>query len=513
MAQKGNSQAEVTAFLSGRGALEEGAVAEVVETHGALVFLTQDTAYKMKRAVRYGYLDYSTPRLRREMLARELELNKGFAPGIYRDLVPVTRNGAGALAVGGKGAQVEWLLRMRRFAASDEMSNIAARGDLTADMARDMGVAIASYHAASPRREADGAALIEGVIQQMQAAFADMEAEFGAARIAALGAGLRRQFEAAAPILRARAEAGHVRRCHGDLHLRNIVLMNGVPTPFDALEFDERLGTCDTLYDLAFLLMDMMQRGLMQAANQTLNSYIDTDCAFDPVGLRALPLFLGLRAAIRAMVGIQAYRLHPEDRTAHCAAESYLDLALSCLAPARPRLVAVGGLSGTGKTTIARAVAHRLAPAPGARHLRSDVERKRMFGVAALDPLPDDAYAPEVGGRVYARLRAEAGRYLGAGISVIMDATHLSPEDRAACEGVAAGVRFDGIWLEGRLDTLKSRVDARRNDASDADAGVLAKMATRDVGVVTWARLRCDGPAAEVAARVWDRLAATPPED
>ncbi|MFX0545962.1 AAA family ATPase [Roseovarius sp. S1116L3] len=507
MAQDGKSQAEVTAFLSSRGALEAGAVAEVIETHGALVFLTQDTAYKMKRAVRYDYLDYSTPDLRRQMLARELELNKGFAPSIYRDLVPVTRDSAGALAVGGDGAPVDWLLRMRRFPASDEMSNVAARGDLTGEMAREMGAAIARYHAASPQREVDGAGLIEGVMRQMQAAFADMKVEFGAARISALDAGLRRQFEAAAPILRARAEAGHVRRCHGDLHLRNIVLMDGVPTPFDALEFDEQLGTCDTLYDLAFLLMDMMQRGLMQAANQTLNSYIDTDSAFDPAGLRALPLFLGLRAAIRAMVGIQAYRLHPEDRAAHSAAEAYLDLALSCLDPVPPRLVAIGGLSGTGKTTIARAVTHRLAPPPGARHLRSDVERKRMFGVPALEPLPDEAYAPEVGARVYARLRAEAENYLAAGMSVIMDATHLNPEDRAAYEAVAAGLCFDGIWLEGGLDTLRGRVEARRNDASDADARVLAEMATRDVGAVTWVRVRCDGPAAKVAERVWDRLA------
>ncbi len=495
------SQDDVIAFLAGPDAF--GETSELVETHCALVFLTKTTAYKLKRAVKYDYLDYSTRDIRHKMLIREIELNKPTAPSIYRDVIPVTLESDGRLALRGEGEPIEWLLRMTRFPASDELAQIADNGGLTDPVAFEMGAAVAQYHKGIPQREANGAALIHEIMDELTSAFVGMNAELGYAKVSQFATDVHRAFDGVTDLLLRRTQDGKVRRCHGDLHLRNLVMIDGVPTPFDALEFDERLGTCDVLYDLAFLLMDLIHRGLPHAANLVLNGYVQMSQEFDPAALRTFPLFLSIRAAIRAMVEVQGSRLQPDNTAQRADGLAYLDQALGYLDPLAPRLLIIGGLSGTGKTTIARAIAHQLGPAPGAIHLRSDVLRKQIFATDPLTHLPAEAYQPEVTAKVYAKMRGVARDCLMAGHSVILDATYLSESERDASEAVArtVGCAFTGIWLQGDMDVLTERVLARENDASDADVSVLRDMAQRDLGDITWNHVSCDGSTSETVSR------------
>lgn len=487
---------------------------EVIETHAALVFLCGSQAYKIKRAVTYDYLDYSTLEKRRAALERELELNAPAAPMIYRDLMAVRRTGDGALVLGGDGDPVEWVLRMNRFRTEDELIHVAERGELDDGVAAALGATIASYHAAAPQRpDQAGSILIRHILGELRREFADMEDILPASELASFHAAAARMQERRAGLLDARTPDGHVRRCHGDLHLRNIVLIDGSPVLFDALEFDEELGTCDVLYDLAFLLMDLRHRGHPDAACSVHAAYLreaGSDAHYS--GLAALPLFLAVRAAISAMVAVQTARARGTDDGRGSDARKYLRDAVACLSPPRPRLVAIGGLSGTGKTTLARSLAPELGPAPGAVHLRSDLIRKALHGVDPLTRLPGDAYTAEAGARVYQRLEDLARRTLGAGHGAVVDASFLVAGERAAIEHAARelGLPFAGLWLKADTETLFSRVDRRRGDASDADVRVVAGQLRRETGSIRWNRIDASGSAVETleAARAALRSAA-----
>jgi predicted kinase len=303
------------------------------------------------------------------------------------------------------------------------------------------------------------------------------------------------------PLLLARERAGLVRRCHGDLHLGNIVLVGDHPVLFDAIEFDDRIATGDVLYDLAFLLMDLIERGLRLQANIVLNRYLtETQRIHDFDALAALPLFMSVRAAIRAKVtaarlrqaGLQAELTHgPRD---------YAALAQELLTPAKPRLIAVGGLSGTGKSLLARALAPRLPPLPGAVVLRSDVERKALFGVRETDRLPETAYAVDTTTRVYAALADKARRVVSAGHSVIVDAVFAQPGERDAIAKVAPS-SFDGLFLTASLDTRVARIGVRSGDPSDADTIVARKQEDFDLGHIRWTKVDASGTPEETLIR------------
>ncbi len=490
-----------------------GAAPEHVQTHGAHVFLTGDEAWKIKRAVKYDYMDFSTLELRETMLRRELDLNRPAAPDIYLDVVPVTRD-AGGLALDGDGEVAEWVLRMRRFPTENELSAIAERGGLTEALAEELGRSVAQYHRQAPGRDGDGAAMMKAIVDELTHAFCDMTGDLGVAPVQDFDTKVHAAFDKVAPLLTARSDAGQLKRCHGDLHLRNLVLVDGRPVPFDALEFDEVLGTCDVLYDLAFLVMDLLHRDLTQAATLTLGAWLfDADGAQDD-GLAALPFFLGIRAAIRAMVDVQTGRAAHHEAEADADARIYLSQALDYLAPPPPRLVAVGGASGTGKTTLARRLAPGLGAAPGAVHLRSDLERKRLAGVDPLTRLPSSAYTPQATAAVYDRLLKRGETLLKAGQSVILDATYMTGADRAAAKALAdrLGVPFTGLWLDAPQETLEARVSARQGDASDADARVVARQLSNDPGPIDWTRLQAGGAMDRLAQTARAVLDGAPPD-
>ena len=258
-----------------------------------------------------------------------------------------------------------------------------------------------------------------------------------------------------------------MRRGHGDLHLRNVALIDGKPVLFDAIEFDPLIASGDVLYDLAFLLMDLVDRKFDRAANIVFNRYLLAAGMEEQLdALAALPFFLALRATIRARVALDKRKLvEGEERaTAEDEARDYRTLAAHLIAPPKPRLVAIGGLSGTGKSALAASLAPFLLPAPGAVHLRSDIERKRLFGVGETERLPEAAYSQDVTARVYARLLDLARRTLRAGHSAIVDAVHARPQEREAIESVAKAGR-------GEVRRYLARGGARYAHGSRGRAG------------------------------------------
>lgn len=474
------------------GIVPDVASVECCETHGARVFLAGNEAWKVKRPVRLAYLDFSTREQRRKAILREYEINAPHAPDIYLGVAAITRTPTGGLEIDGRGEPVEWALRMRRFAEDDVLSNLAAKGPFPPALGTELADAVAAYHAAAViETRGDSTAGLRAVGESIAQSLAAAPPHAVQASIPAFRHETAAALDHLAPRLGERRRAGHVRRCHGDMHLGNVVLWQGHPVLFDAIEFDEALATIDTLYDLAFLLMDLDFRHQRPAANLIMNRYLwRRDDPADLDGLAALPLFMALRAGVRAMVaGDRAGQVDGEARAAILdQAAGYLRCALAHLAPTRPRLIAIGGLSGSGKSTLGAALAPDIGCPPGALHLRSDLERKAMAGVAPSERLPADAYTPETAHAVYARLMAKARRALMAGHSVVVDAVFAAPAERAAVEALCRdiGVRMNGVWLEAPGETLATRVAARRGDASDATPEVVRRQLGYDIGSIGW---------------------------
>lgn len=470
---------------------------DVIETHAARVFLAGPHAIKVKKHVRLPYLDFTTFALRKATLARELELNQTAAPDIYLGLKRITRESDGSLAFDGSGETIEVALLMRRFAQEDLLIHAAAAGRIDQKLAKDIADVVFAAHEAAPVvTSGDGLARFESIIGDIETALGACSERQIRADGAAFADLARTRLASVRPLLADRARSGFRRRCHGDLHLGNMVLWHGKPLPFDALEFDEELATIDILYDLAFLIMDLDHQNLRPRANDVLNRYLWRADTRNLEGLAALAFFLALRAGIRAMVD-----LHRIAGTGTASpdvlddARHYLDQALQYLAPARPALVAVGGLSGSGKSTLAARVAPVSGISPGAIHLRSDLERKRLFNVGEMERLPDEAYAHDVTEKVYATLNEKAATVLAAGCTVIVDAVHSASRERAAVARIAKAARvpFAGLWLDAPERVLKERVTARTGDASDATADVVARQLDYDLGDISWHRLDASG--------------------
>lgn len=478
-----------------------------LETHGAIVFLAGDTAYKIKKAVRFSYMDFSTLELRRRACQRELEINQPHAPELYLGLTAITLAVDGKLAMSGPGVPVEWCVRMRRFPQCDLLSARAGSGPLDAGLCQGLAQAIADYHRDAPKLDlADNADRLAHTTDDVCRQLRTHAGRLGSRNVEEFSGLLRQNLASARDMLTERGKSGFVRRVHGDLHLGNIVVWKGRPVLFDAIEFDEDIATIDTLYDLAFLLMDLEHRGQRLAANRILNRYLWHGGGTSNLqALAAMPLFLGLRAGVRAMVlADRALQGNGTPRTACIEqARGYLARATASLAPPRPTLIAVGGLSGTGKSTLAARLAPLLGAAPGALHLRSDLERKSLHGVTETDRLPATAYSRQASMRVYEVLLEKAGVALDAGHAAIVDAVFAQPQERDAIEQVASArkIPFSGLWLEAPPEVLRGRVDQRRGDASDADAAVVEKQLTYELGSINWTRLASNSPLDDLVDR------------
>jgi aminoglycoside phosphotransferase family enzyme/predicted kinase len=481
-------QREVAAFLGG---LSSG---RSKETHISVVFIGEDTVWKLKKAVRLPFLDFSTLQARHRFLRRELGLNKPAAPGIYRDVVAVVRQSDGTLALclePGDASVVDWVLRMAPVPDEDFLDVMASRGALSSPLLDALGDCVATYHAQLPP------------VTGWDSPAAMLRLTQGNAR-SAVAAGLpiaevrawQYRTEAAVrklgPWFAERATAGFVRRCHGDLHLGNLCLWNGVPVPFDALEFDEAMATIDVGYDLAFLLMDLDRRVNRAAANRVMNRAIAR--TGDAGATRGFPLFLSQRALVRSHVSAASGQMDD--------AKVYLEAALDYLSPPPAFVLASGGLPGSGKSTLARMLAPDLGAAPGALLLRSDEIRKRLHSVAPEARLPQRAYSAEANAAVNKVLLDQVREVAEGGHAVILDATFIGQAMRLA---VAAATRemsvpFLGVWLDVPLAELERRVASRLDDASDATVDILRRVARADLGSMDWLEVDARDTAQAAAA-------------
>jgi uncharacterized protein len=486
-------QSRTIAFLGEAKSYGKSGPVQRIDTHCSVVFLVGNDAFKLKRAVIFPFLDFSTIEKRRSACEAEIAVNRPNAPLLYIGTLPImSRNGM--LSLGGEGEVVDWVVHMRRFDETRTLDHIASTNGLSPDLVSNVVRAVLASHERAPVR--DGVpwlASLSTYVVQNDAALAETPEIFPPNRVRLVVDSANAEIGRLRLLLLARGDAGFVRRCHGDLHLRNIALIDDAPVLFDAIEFNESVATCDVLYDLAFLLMDLWERGLREQANGVMNQYLWRSDEAHLDGLAALPLFLSLRAAIRAKVVAASlpYIGASEREDGERRARNYFDLAERFLSLGPPQLVAIGGLSGSGKSTLAAGIAPRVGRPPGAVHIRSDVERKRLWRIAMVEPLPPEAYTDGVTETVYASLRHKAVRVLDAGQSVIVDAVHATSTERREIAAVAVdrSVPFHGLWLEAPLDSLIGRVRARTGDVSDATADVVRCQSVWDTGPIDWMRL------------------------
>lgn len=478
-----------------------------IETHISLVFLAGDRAFKLKRAVKFPYVDYSTVQNRLDDCDKEIALNRLTAPHLYLGVRRITREADGHLAFDGAGEIVDAVVEMVRFDQDDLFDQMAIEGRLTRDLMVELAREVAEFHdVAQVVHTGGGADNIAGVLDINRAGFATSHV-FSDREVDAFDARFRAALETVGPELDARETDGKVRRCHGDLHLRNICLVADKPLIFDCIEFNDQIATIDVLYDLAFLLMDLWHRELFTCANLVINRYLDL--TGDDADLWIVHFFMALRAAVRAHVtATQAEGAARGHDDLAVLARDYFHMALDLLKTEGGILIVLGGLSGTGKSSVAEALAPHLRPAPGARLLESDLIRKSLFGVSPETRLPQSAYTRTVSDQVYAQLGTRAVALSKHGIPVIADAVFSHPGRRAKleAEAKAAGVTVYGFWLDAPAEILRARVESRQGGPSDAGRVILEIQLERDPGDIAWTRIDANRPVEEIVLDIADRI-------
>jgi len=463
-------------------------VVEVVETHISWVLLAGDFAYKLKKPVDFGFLDFSSLAARRHFCDEELRLNRRLAPQLYLDVVAITGTPQ-APRVSGGGEPIEYAVRMRRFRRDDELDALAARGALRTAHVDALAARIARFHDEAPAAPPDGPwGTPDAVLAPCTANFEHfaqlpMRAD-QRRRLARLRDWTLAEHERLRPLMQARLAGARVRECHGDLHLANIVLIDGEPVVFDALEFNPALRWIDVISEVAFTVMDLEHRGVPALARRFLDDYLSAGGDYD--GLALLPWYLVYRALVRAKVAaLRAGQPAAAAGPAHAQAdardvESHLALAERFAGPRRPCVALMHGVSGSGKSFVAR----RLVEDGGWIRLRSDVERKRIAGLGALarsGSAPDEGlYSARMGELTYARLLELATRVLDAGYPVVVDAAFLRAAQRSPFEALAAGrgVPWCIVGTTAPEAVLRERVAARRargDDPSEATIAVLER--------------------------------------
>ncbi len=467
--------------------------AGLLQTHISSLLLAGGQVFKLKRPVALPFVDFSSLARRHAACLDELRLNQRTAPGWYQAVVPVLDSGQGAFIAAPGPAMpaaqvVDWAVQMRRFDDQGLLSRLAADGRLVAGQVDALAATVAAFHNSLPPSppgygSADALqALVALNLQELATLLAGPAwvglpgAADATATVARVQAWAGQRGRALAPSISARRQAGQVRECHGDLHLANVVWADGAPVLFDALEFDDQLRHTDVVGDAAFAFMDLLAAGQPRLAWRFASAWLEATGQHD--GLPLLAWWAVHRAAVRAKVALLSAPVDPVPTALPGGLLRYLAVAGQLAAPAgRPLLLVLTcGLSGSGKSLVAAALAERL----GGIRLRSDVERKRLAGLPATARGGPDLYTAEAGARTYARLQQLAAGALAAGVPVVVDAASLLASERRAMQALAegAGASFRLLLCTAPPAVLAQRVGARLaagQDASDATPEVLAR--------------------------------------
>jgi aminoglycoside phosphotransferase family enzyme/predicted kinase len=479
-AELASARARVEALQAALWA-QEGEPVRLVETHISWVLLARTKAYKFKKPVHLPFLDFMTLEARRHCCEEELRLNARLAPSVYLGLAEVRQGPQGPSFGAGSGPVLDVAVHMRRFPDGALWREMAAQGALTAQHVDEMANRLADFHrsaAIAPPQGVFGSSRVRKLVTRrlVQGLDESAPADAGWPAIRSWLLSTQQALESQAD---RRLKAGQVRECHGDLHLGNVLQLDGAPAAFDGIEFNESMRWIDTLDDAAFLAMDLMAHGLSGLAWRFVNAYLDATGDHD--GLPLLRFYLVSRALVRAEV---AALTSPEARSGEPGRHQYLALARGLIGSAGGRLAITHGLPGSGKSWVSLA----LCEAAGAIRVRSDVERKRLFGLAPLaqsrDAVPEGIYGADTTQRTYARLQAIARTGLAAGWPMVIDAAFLRADERAVFAALAreAGLPFRIIDCRAALPVLQQRVEQRDRagrDPSEADLAVLERLHTQ----------------------------------
>jgi aminoglycoside phosphotransferase family enzyme len=456
----------------------------LLETHISWVLLTGRYAYKIKKPLDFGFLDFSTLEKRNHFCNEELRLNRRFAPDLYLDLVPVCRDGE-RLSLGGSGEIVDYAVRMQEFEQSCLLDHELEAGAFDAGDAAELGDRVAVLHAGLPVASPDAAgepgspqSLQAAVVQNFEQIAPYLQDDALREQLATVECWSRAWMQDNGGQLQQRVSDGMVRECHGDLHLGNIARIDGRYLPFDCIEFNDDFRLFDVQGEIGFLCMDLQQRGHQELAQRCFNAYLER--GGDYPGVPLTRFYRCYFAVVRAKVALLAHEPPlTEDTPAWATYRAYMDLASSYASSRSPSLLLMHGVSGSGKSTVAEAMSTLL---PAVR-LRADVERKRLFGLEALAKSDSEAgggiYSAAAGEKTFAQLLKMAGAVLRGGETCIVDATFLAAHRRAQFAALAAelGIRHWIISCEATGELLQERVAQRAlngSDASEADLEVLA---------------------------------------
>jgi len=450
-----------------------------LDTHISTVLLAGTHAYKIKKPVNLGFLDFTSRELRLHYCKEELRINRRTAPQIYLDVVPIVGSRT-APRIGAGGATqpdaLEHAVRMRRFDNALILDRLAQGHRLTAAHIDRLAAAVADFHRKAERAPANFGtpkAVARWAAENFTAMRGRVHSAADRARIDTLAEWSAAEQRAQAARIAARIDGGFVRECHGDLHLGNIVLLDGEPVPFDAIEFNAELRLIDVVSDIAFTFMDLLDHGVPHLAWRFVSAYLERTGDYE--GLALLRFYSVYRALVRAKVAlihIQQPQLPQQVRLReHTSFEHYLALAERLRQPGEPLLIVMTGLSGAGKSTVAQALAEHI----GGVRIRSDVERKRLYGLAPEARSDGSIYTAEATTHTYARMADAARAVTTAGAPAIVDAAFLRRAERQQFRALAGalGVRHALVVCEAPLDVLRTRVAARAALGADpSEAGV-----------------------------------------
>ncbi len=481
---------------------------ELVHSHIARLFFAGDFVYKLKRSLSFAYVDFSTPEKRRLACVREMKRSAVYAPQLVLGTKPIKKLPDGKIVIGGKaGEEIDTLVVMRRLKPEALLPNVIQNGGFDRFEAMDLAEQLADLHGKSKIfRKKWGPETVRRLILETQTHLLPFCGSlFDVQKLNGWVSFCLENLQAQAHLIAFRQKTGHVRKCHGELVLSNIALEKGRFLFFSPLEYDETLDCTDTLYDLACLLMDLEAAGQRRLVNILFNHYM----AYmnDMEGFPLLSLYQSMHAMIRALFCAKKMRYYQGEqrKKERALAKHYFELGLHFSKKFPPVLIACGGLSGSGKSRVAREIGGFTDPAPGAVVLRDDIIRKQILGVAPHEKLPSQSVSPAFEKVVYDILRQQARTALSGGSCVILDALFYDPVERQSAELLAQelGVPFAGFWMEAPLDVRLKRIRSRLRNPSDVtDVAELERQATLKTGRVTWRKIDTAGPKEETVAKV-----------